>query len=824
MNDNLPNGLDVVVQADQCFNYTWALSDPAPPSARIQVDAWLQDPWKDARFVVHAYDSSGNGREWRYDYDAPSVELPAKVEITDSRSANPCVRVPIVNNDSTPVSINAVHIIGDNRITMNPATVTDVDISPGDTLWVTLCYSARGQKDVARGELVVRFVCNLRKTIPLSAVAPADFVTTDLDFGDVRIGDTACRKVPVVNTGSTEVTLNGMTFTQPDKPFTVDTVGVFPITLQPGDTLWINVCYNPDQQERSLRTDSVHSMLLGSKPTTYIGRGVRPKIQDIVVNWGKRRVGSRNDSSFVIQNSGNAACIVQAQPLPDGQALWYDGSRWPIQLAQAEQHVLPCTFSPSERGVQQVSIPLQIDWLRHEPVQITLIGEGTMPELITWDVDMGKVLVGTQKDSVAVIMEAGGNEDLYVYEVAKGGSDLAAIRTALLMNQSVMEVGDVVNLPITFIPTRSGYHEILLDVEHNGAPLGERGRSRIRIFGEGIPIPRREIDVQLSVNATAPTCVDQQATMSVVNSGNTVVTISRIVADLDGTPIPVDVPLPVVLDTSESVILYLPFVLTRRSAGIITATLTFSDDEEITKTVHVGAVQTRPTLTIAPIQTSQPGNVVTITAKARSEQFRTVPENLVVRLFSDRTKWSPSLEPVTVVIVDQVGTRTEYILPKNNGSELSLELQKGVLSPYELRFEFPGITLWNNPTPNIVELTLEPSECSEGEQVNGIMYTDVCAGALRMVRIGALGQATVQVRQHPVRGELNLTMGANIPTSVDLYLVDSRGIRHLLGKQFPLEKGEQHCIFSVAGYASGLYGLVIAHESGEEVVPILIVN
>jgi hypothetical protein len=816
----------VEVQSSQCINYAWQISAPSDSLGTTELTAWIRDLWKDARLIVHAFDQNGDGKEWRFDYDAPNISVPKEVTVPVAGENEICVRVPVVNLDSTPCKLDTMLLEGDPRLRLQQPMPGSTTIAPLDTLWVTVCYAHNGNHSPATGKLIVGLDCDLRKDVPIAVQTTVQLVAYDVDFGAVRIGDTACSRTPVVNTGSVSIDVRGLWLAQVLEPFIVDTSALgFPITLAPGDTLWVNVCYQPTSTATSVRTDTVDSPQVPGVTVTYQGRGIRPEVPSIVIDWGRRRVGKRCDTSAVMENLGEAACVVAAtDPVLPRLPFSLVTAGYPLSLPSASQSPFTATFVPDQRGSFTDTVQLTVDWRFHEPVTIVVSGEGTMPGVKTIDVDMGSVVINTTRDSTASVLEALGNEDLTLSATSAAGPDTDAFTVAQIAVPTVLAVGGELPVPITFAPTRLGYQETTLLIENDAAPYGEKSVAAVRIYGVGIEFPVTDLRLDLLSAVQANACTDQEVSIQITNSGNTPVDVEGIELSLDNVPLQVSVGLPFTLVVGSDTTIVVPFTPTRSNVAVIEATVTFDQGRKTTSNVNIAVEPGRPTVSVTAPEMASPGETVQLGVEVVNQAVHTLPEPLTLTVSCPRDRWIPREESVTVSIVDALGSRNGSLDAFVVGDELQLTLDGSVTAPYTVRFGVGGKILWRDIYSAEFSVRFLENTCSLEGEAGANCKVDACGGAARMVRFGTLAVASLSLDEHPVVGALKVQIEASQAMSADLELVDQQGRRWPLATQQTLEKGSQHCIFSVSSWPLGLYGLVMRCGSGEATIPVLVVN
>ena len=815
---------EVKVQTDRCVNYSWALSPPTDDTGTTPIDAWVQDPWKDGRFVVHAYDSLGNGKEWLFDYEAPSIILPDSILVEARQKPIDCVRVPIINPDSTKQVIKNIAIAGDPALAVRTNYVWPDTIHGPDTLWVEVCYQGSVAGHSAAARLIVEFDCSLKKEIPVTGYPLADVQASGHNFGSVRIGDTSCARVAIVNPGAIEIVVTGYLPGQPAGDFTIDTAGVFPATIAPGDTLWLRACFTPLRGGMAQRTDTALVQDLPKQTITVIGKGIRPRVPPIIVDFGKVGIGTQADTTVMLMNTGDATCQVHAVLDSAATGFSFPGLQLPASLNPSAAQPLLIRFQPLRGGLYRDSIPLQVDWNGHEATYILVMGEGVGPEITTYNVDLGTITVNTVKDTTVTVLLAAGTAPLIVTSVNIVNSGTSDIYPNFPPYPGTYQPGERQAIYVEFRPTRTGYHEQIFEVRSNGFATPGTPSPNIKIYGMAVEPQVVELQGQLDANQSIEACTTDTVAVRVTNTGTQPVQVQSFRVTLDGDVL-VDTSYAgyVILPGAEDTIA-IPLVVSTDNAGLLAYTLIYDGGRVLADTQLLNIYTVPPTVDLFIPKNVSPGQSTPVTIKIQSSVVRSLAEPLTVTVKYEADKWQTATSTVTADITDVSGIRQVTVPVIDSNSTLRLGVPDSVLSPYTVTIELPGQTLWSNPAPYGFAVSAEANHCADAKQQGIAATINVCAGSLRMVRIGALGQAVIQLDEHPVQNELRLNIDASKTMIIGLDLVDLHGVRTPLVYNLALEKGKHHCIFSVARQTSGLYGLVLKHEVGETMLPILIVK
>lgn len=826
---------EVQVITPRTFNYRWQVSQPLDSTGVVEFDADVRDLWKDAQIVIHSYDRDGNGREYLYKYDAPNVGVPKEVVIKVD-VVEVCTTAVLYNKDSTPVHIVGIRIAGDRRITLGPGQDLDTVLAAGDSLSVVVCLTPTKDTTSATSWIIIEYPCKLIRQIIVRSVKDQSVSAGSIDFGNVRVGDTACGRVPIVNDGKLPVDVRSLISAQMSRGFSVNlTALALPRILNPGDTIWVEVCFTPDSLGSYTRVDTVHSTPEFGALTTYTGRGVRPRLASVVVDWGPRRLGTRNDTSIVLKNTGDGWCAAQVPVATiDTAAFSIQGAIVAgIRLDPADSVIVTLSFIPVERGFLERNLPVDIDWRLHQPVEITLRGIGTMPDVVVQDIDMGNVVVDSTRDSIVGLLETGsrnGNEPLAIFAVRLTGPDATSFQvpTALLALNGLGAIDSLVG-QVSFTPRRIGRHECRVEIDHDAMPAGARTTSAFLISGNGIQPRNANIRLNLDVAAIVSACTNVPVTVTVSNTG-------------DG-PMRIDT---LVLEGADSIYNLLPsglrFVLEAFSTMRIDTTMQFDRNSSTSVKVRMvdstGEVQLASSVVVTEIPSGAvaisvnapapyltgPVSLNILATMAAGQDDTTQPE-IVITVDDDRFLVDTTLNIVARITdadVSDASVPVDVLLTPTSAVCRPRMLTRGA---WTLDLNIPGIFLWKDPMPFPIRAQLGETRCFDGSPV-AVAQVQVapCGAVERVVRLGAIPQLGVNVLRQPTSDVIGIELIASHDMDVLVECESLGGQRFVLSEQFSLQKGIRHCNFSCSGWASGIYRLIFRHGIGVTDRLIIIVN
>jgi len=829
---NMRAKLDAVrVITSRTTNYRWSIVPALDDSAVAEVWAQVKDLWRDAQIVLHAYDDQGNGREWLYTYDAPNVQVPADVVIDATSAGVQCTTAVFRNRDTTPVTIARVSINGDARFSLAGPIFRDTVIAPGDSLVITVCMQRTADTSQARGTIIVEYPCRLQRFVNVRSATVAALSTVLLDFGDIRAGDTACGRLPIVNSGPSDVTVTALLIERQWPQFRINLSSLrLPRLLRPRDTLWVDVCFTPDSAIRYERNDTVRSSPDCGLRTTIVGRGVRPDVASITIDWGRRRIGVSYDSIAILRNRGDGWIIL------DGWTAWSDsiirtsGPGSPQRLNPQDTVSLGIVARPERRGLLTQIDTVQRDWTRHQPITVRHIIQGVQPELKGIDTDFGTALIGESKDSVIdhlISGSDGGNGPVVIRSIRVLGPDSAAfsIPQNALTHPSLAAV-DTLRARTGFAPLRSGPHVCVVEVTHDGAYGAGDSVTRYVLRGDGLKPVSSKLGLRVSYEAQVPVCTDQPIVIVVKNEGDGPGRIDTVdvVTDNGRRRVVYDSPGVEILPGGQHS-WTVDWMWMRNSNRTLIVRVVDATGVELFDTVvvdlDVPKVQATLTVQGAPLLETGPTELL-VDVQLASPDALVQQANLSV--YVPRTRFV-LFSPTARVIGTQRGIAIDTIVPaeqRNDSVRTILPMSSG---PWTYKVVFAGVFLWQDPQTFSIAVTVDTTQCFDGaaDEVVDLALTP-CGSGARVVRLQGRPSIKATVLSTPVHDNLSLRLETEAPTRIRIAVETLTGQSFTLVEGFSLQKGVEHCNFSCSGWASGVYRVLVQGSSGETDCKVIIVN
>ncbi|GBD06520.1 hypothetical protein HRbin21_00313 [bacterium HR21] len=810
---------------DSTWNYTWDYVQPSRTEAILS--ARPVDLSRDGQLTVEIRDNAGNRRWYRHQYWAPRLSWqPTLVQFLGvGPSETRCQSVLLTNTGRDTLRITALRV-QDVRLSLQASP--PFRIAPGNSVPIQLCFRPNGTVAPLVDSIWVITECALSFSIPVEAtVDSAGLLARGCSVGAVLVGEEGECQLRWINTGNRPVVIRAAQARRSVPAFLLDTAGLFPRTLAAGDTLWLRVRFQPPYRGVFQDTVVLETTPLTSAGAWVDGRGIAPEVHSAQLDWGRRRVGTRSDSLLPLVNVGDAP--TQLSILADDNVPEL-GHGLPLRttLAPGDTLWIPLWFTPTQRQYYIRRVTLESSWRLHPPIQLTLTGEGSAPELQATAVDFDTLQLGTWRDTVALLLRAAGNEAAVLDSIWLDGPEAAAfvVLSPPALPQR-LPPGSSLSLPLRFQPQRVGLHRAWLVFRHNGKPPSASDTLHVLLLGYGQAPPPVDTftarwDTRVEAPNAVPACEDFSVRLCVRNSGNTVLFCSGV--QLQGAPLSaVEPPLPQQLSPGDSLCFSLRLAGIPAGQTVLMLQLQLRSEYVFQDTLHTAEflwtqrllVQAQPhPWRIEHIDTLvlQPGEQgsVTITGTLSSVAGSTPAGSLCLRV---PPNWRLNAAGAEYTVFDERGQSQQGII--DAAAEYSWGICLHVVglplaraAAWQLRLPVGAFVGAEERAP--ISLRIEPDspDCVVGDSALGELFlTGLCAARLRPVLLRPLPAVHIlRLMPQPASEELLVELESSAETAALIQLVNLRG--ELLAEwSVQLEEGVALRKFALASVPPGVYCL-----------------
>jgi len=421
-----------------------------------------------------------------------------------------------------------------------------------------------------------------------------------------------------------------------------------------------------------------------------------------------------------------------------------------------------------------------------------------------------------------------GTERLTVTGINLQGADQGAfVLPASLVSLQGMQTPTTLADRVTFIPQHVGYHELTVAIENDAMPNYGKDTVYVTFHGVGYLPDTTGFETSIIVDAVLDVCVDTSAVIRIENTGNTDNVIYDIEMYNGSTRIYSDTTTPFVLYGHTSRDVVVRFVPDRNWDGTLRSIVRHgnnqTDSRDATFALRIPEVE----VTSTPAISVTPGasiDIVTHVSNA-SKQDLTVDLSGTYSLPVDRLMLNVD-QAYIATVNDVIGTERQLPVTIKHGAagEYRWVLGGFVQSPFHATWTVSANSLWKDTRAFDVRTTADATLCTDGSDATTVVTNQLCAGALRVVRFGAVPQATMIVTPNPVQDDFEIEVTASDAIEVSLHLLTVSGERFTVAEKILLIKGSQHVKFSRSHWANGLYWLVLQQGNAESGLPVMLVN
>jgi len=335
-------------------------------------------------------------------------------------------------------------------------------IAPGEQTQLTLSFSSKGGGDYHNRLLLVSpdlaevgLDISVRVLAPRAAVSPLPAV--GINYGTVELGQSAARKVTVLNLGQTDLQIESMEVT--GSGFLLPST-TLPATLAPDQRLELTVPFQPKIE--GLQQGLLH--LQTNDPTTadlripLSGRGqISPPRIEILngtsIHFGSVPIGKTSKDHLLLWNRGGSPYTVQLE-LREDVGFEFNLGNSATLLQPGESSKISLDFSPKEIGMRQATLDVSTEAGSHT---LRLQGTGQFLKLSPATVDFGQVAVGENSSQIIEIANIG-NADLTINQIRSTSEDFTVYTQIDPSNRLLLPANSLRTLPvhIAFSPSSRG--------------------------------------------------------------------------------------------------------------------------------------------------------------------------------------------------------------------------------------------------------------------------------------------------------------------------------------------------------------------------------
>ncbi|MFP4369172.1 MAG: T9SS type A sorting domain-containing protein [Candidatus Kapaibacterium sp.] len=815
----------VKIIKDSTFNYLADIDTVGNTSSRIEFYAEPEDPMKDAMIVIEYMDKSGNRGRYRFKHegiyiDSPDEILFGNVIYTSQKE----ITAQIINTDSTETVLANYEIKGDNRLLDDSEIETPKIMQPGDTLEFILKFIPDKMTDSLIAELILEFDCDRDLAIPIKGnVITPQIVGYGHDFGYVPVGDTVCGHVTYENKGGLPVIIDSIAVKKDLTVFTYELDNYIPVTLLPGESIKIPVCFIPEDSIIYSEIFVAYNNFNIYNDLTIRGRGIAPSIDDVMVDFGKKRVGTDNFLTAVFRNKGLYKGSLEFNGFETQNELLSmqnDFTAIEAVVDSMSAHPVEIKFNPESRQQYELTAEYLIDSPIHGPVRLTVAGEGTMPDIETNSHVFAETLIYDSTEEVLTFAMTGGNEDISIDDIFIIEGDEESFQfDPGFYEAKQFPPGTAIDVRVVFNPQKTGVNRIKIGILNDSYPAYEYKTDTLVIEGTGLP--RDTIDPRVSISAPdiILACNNEKAEITVSNQGNVDIDITDIA--LSGTPSGFKTEFssapgfPKKLLQGEDTTYIIDVIAS--DDGYTTLQAVISINDTITKNIsHEFKVIKNPVhINDLSGLEFEIGDTASITLSGTIPNSTDTEFNLEFILDYNDFAYVPKWKNAVVIITSPSSSKSYPLDYTINGGKINFKA-KGIKaeadsSEWEIELQFK--VMLHNSTEHDFSLSIIPDFCFNNNMLDfSVKIKDICIFNLRPIKL-ITNLPSVKIYPNPVNENLQVRITLPEGEKASVFLIDKTGKEYKLNRDRRLARGVTTLNYDIASFPSGVYILSLRTKS-----------
>lgn len=785
-------------------------------STIINITAKPIDSTKDGSFDIEFTDYNCNSVKEYFSYVGFNVEHPIEHNFGMLKWNSPTEAILYLKNNSNKV-IQLLNIDQptDSRLKASVDYNLPHFFYKNDTIFVNMLFTPNNSLADVNSKVTLVFDCN-KIVIPLlGKISAPGLVADSIDFEKVRLYDKKILDGKIHNAGNISVLIEDVKKDINEPDFTTwEYSKTFPNDLSIGDNINYSIEFIP-KEERYYVVNCVVENDNTLDCGFYVkGIGGKPNIENIELNWGKRRIGTKNDTTIYIVNSGSFIDTINYKEnisITHSSDLSVNDIKKIQKIIINEQDSIPVNYSfiPNNTIPLENVFWLESNWNYHSPIITTFTGQGTMPECKAYNYDFGVVPIFSKITQSHNCVYSFGNEALTIDSIVLISSNTNSFVIGYeTLYDLIVEPDDYLQIPITFNPTSKGEHKISLEITHDANPNYQRSKDTIHIYGVCVT-ENTDLIATLEI-PTLYSCITDEAILRIRNIGDANIIIDSIL--LFGQPnifasaftnAPQNT-LPVELQPNREIYFPINIYAERDKKGVLTTEIFYNAENKIILSEKIEPITTTiaSNIIISP-SILIPGDTLHLLCQSNILQKSENNFEYKITLNIDK-KTLFCLEEKCLINIDnnnfyvdimQYIDRVEFALPTDY-----FELNNQTTMQFELHL----LVMLAKEKETIIDYELISDRCYYSNITNiDIKVSPVCMDSSRVLLFDNFPYATIN--SNPANNEIDLKINLLENDDITIIIYDLLGNEIYKSDNNAYTKGIHNINIELNDIADGIY-------------------
>ena len=833
------SGIDFLkVLEPETNNFQWVIDPISPNDTIITLSAEVTNIYSPGKLVIEYWDKIGNKGTYTYIFNPIKLDIPPLIDFNIvSWTDSVCINFTIKNQGEDSIDLQSVILPNDSRIAIYFDSSFPKTLNKNDIIQGKICFAPQSTSYNLNDSFQLQFSCGVKKSIPIKAILVAPNLTVSgWDFGNVYLQDTADGFISIKNTGNIALILDSLNYFSNNPQIAIETNNIFVYNLLPDSTLTLPVKFMPIIRGPVIVQLQFANHLKLYNQLEIKGVGVAPDFSSQIIDFSRRRIGINYDSIIQIKNAGNIASVIKFKDftiknIDDFNTNSIENINSSVD--PLDEYPLNLQFNPIDTSDYQLSANLECDWWRHPLIQIDIKGKGTIPVILTQNVDFDTIAYATQKILTPQIISNLGNEDLTIDSifVLQGDIQSYIIDFSALKNFKIPIEGSF-SLPITFYPQKLGENILMLGIVNDAMPAYKRKVDTVIIRGYAVAPTNLKVDLRIISDMDFTSCLYDTLKVLFINNEPFEISLTKI----EYTQNPTDWQLeflddyssllPIVIPAKGQYELLVRVLFKANQMGEVSFTGLFNDSSSRTSQLLM-----EPKTNILDIKQLDnievsPDEVVPITFSGNILSSTEIPTILNFQL--DYNKY-------VIYLLDS--TATIKITDANNNSFIyNLHLSKSAKGinldwidqprlfakdeKWEITLNFLSVVSEARHTDIVFSIS-DPNCYSKNESIMEANINEVCLNNFIIITQDTT-RSEFSIAPNPVNNLLKIDFYLVKNSYIRIFINDELGKEYILEKNMYLQKGKKSVIYVVDNLTNGKYFLNVQIDNKIESILIIL--
>lgn len=742
-----------------------------------------------------------------------------------SYSLEKTVNAILCNNSEMDSEIESYNISGTEKDNFSITTdLSGITIAQGECIPITIEFTPmKNGKNYAT--LEIYGTCGEYAEINLEGTGTCKYeIMPKFDFYTVDLGSSVDEPINclIENKNETPMIINPTIIGEDASDFSLYVSG--PVEIPAGQCFSARVTFIPsDASIRNAEIDYGIPDVCDSETTKLTGEGLLIGLSFKPMDWGRRLVGSVNDTVLLVMNTGNSKINIDEIKLRgDGEGAFefiIPVDQLPTSIAANSPIPIPIQFLPPDVGMFTDYVELYHSG-NQEPVSIKLTGEGYKIGLEAFIECSTAVWVNSYEERNFVIHNTSLTDDLHIYDLSiTDNNQEYSFKQGQTTTDIIIGPNQTEEITIIFSPIAEGFRHGEMTISSNAGMGNEVVPSE-----ETINMDCEALDVNVEQNhdfGNVLICSEESFQLEISNSSpewNIEIDSYELQNNDDGV-FSVILPANPIIEPLNTAIVEVLFFPEKTITYNSTLIIQFTNGKKITTELTGSGIQLE-LYSDEEIETS-PSEYLIYEVRGRMKEVDNDIDYLVVQVEYDRF----SLDFRDDYFVQQQIYGWQWDNPQIiNPGVIEITGSGLIGTPFETPFfKLRFLSYLSEDEKTSINLRPVHDLCqTRFEKATDIIQTGVCVLDMRHVTISSTDYSISNPQPNPASSSFNITFGVGIEAKTRIVIHNAIGNIEEIVTDDILKPGTYETTIDASKLPSGVYFIKISSGPYQDIRQLII--